>query len=134
MAKLPEKFVKAPAKKPAKGEKPAAKSRKKKATILSAEAQAELARRVVLQLSEDEHRRLEAARTELRVSGVELTLDEMIHRVIDEWLARPVQKAAPEVQPESIAVQLRRFVRSPLRTWRELGLALRRYAPGKLGI
>ncbi len=125
MAKLPAEFVKAP------GEKPAAtpiKRRTKKTALVSPETARSLLREIHLRLTEVEFRALEEAREELRRIGHEVSLEQMLHRVIDEWNAsRAAAAAAAAVPPvENLLDRIRRFARSPIRSWRELGAAVRR--------
>lgn len=126
MAKLPAEFVKAP------GEKPAAaapaKRRARKTALVSPEAARALLREIHLRLTEAEFRALEDAREELRRIGQELSLEQMLHRVIEEWSAARAAAAAAAAMPpvESLLDRVRRFARSPLRSWRELGAAVRR--------
>lgn len=125
MAKLPAEFVKAP------GEKPAAapvKRRTRKTALVSPETARALLREIHLRLTEVEFRALEDARDELRRIGQEVSLEEMLHRVITEWIAaRAAAARAAAVPPvDSLLDRIRRFARSPLRSWRELGAAVRR--------
>jgi hypothetical protein len=121
MAKLPSEFVKPPA------ARSASKRRGKKTSLLDPEAARALLREVVVRLSEAEHRALEDARAELARGGEEVTLEQMVHRVITEWNARRSQAQQPAARPvESILAQLRRLASSPVRTWRELGMAAMR--------
>jgi hypothetical protein len=121
MAKLPSEFVKPPA------ARPASKRRGKKTSLLDPEAARALLREVVVRLSETEHRALEDARAELARGGEEVTLEQMVHRVITEWNVRRSQAQQPAARPvESILAQLRRLASSPVRTWRELGIAAMR--------
>ena len=125
MAKLPAEFVKAP------GEKPAAapvKRRTRKTALVSPETARALLREIHLRLTEVEFRALEDARDELRRIGQEVSLEQMLHRVITEWIAaRAAAASAAAVPPvDSLLDRIRRFARSPLRSWRELGAAVRR--------
>jgi hypothetical protein len=125
MAKLPAEFVKAPADKPAAA---ATKRRPKKTALVSPETARALLREIHLRLTEVEFRALEDAREELRKGGHEVTLEQMLHRVITEWMtARAAAAAAAALPPvESLLARIRRFARSPLRSWRDLGAAVRR--------
>lgn len=127
MSKLPDAFVKAPSPRPS---KPKAR-RTRKASLISPEPVRD-PREVVLHLTEEEYQALEEARQKLNQSGVEVTLEQMIHRVFAEWMlrARAALQPAP-AQPEPAATEaaprdphvlarLRAFVAAPLRTWREL--------------
>ena len=125
MAKLPAEFVKAP------GEKPAAapvKRRTRTTALVSPETARALLREIHLRLTEVEFRALEDAREELRRIGHEVSLEEMLHRVITEWIAaRAAAARATAVPPvDSLIDRIRRFARSPMRSWRELGAAVRR--------
>lgn len=125
MAKLPAEFVKAP------GEKPAAapvKRRARKTALVSPETARALLREIHLRLTEVEFRALEDAREELRRIGQEVSLEDMLHRVIAEWNAARAAAAAAVAAPpvESLLERIRRFARSPLQSWRELGAAVRR--------
>jgi hypothetical protein len=107
--------------------RPASKRRGKKTSLLDPEAARALLREVVVRLSETEHRALEDARAELARGGEEVTLEQMVHRVITEWNVRRSQAQQPAARPvESILAQLRRLASSPVRTWRELGIAAMR--------
>src|SRR6187397_7850 len=125
MAKLPAEFVKAP------GEKPAAapvKRRTRKTALVSPETARALLREIHLRLTEVEFRALEDARVELRRIGQEVSLEQMLHRVIHEWNAARAASAATAAAPpiESLLDRIRRFARSPIRSWRELGATVRR--------
>jgi hypothetical protein len=121
MAKLPSEFVKAPA------ARPAPKRRGKKTSLLDPEAARALLREVIVRLSEAEHRLLEDARAELARAGEELSLEQMLHRIISEWSARRAEARQPATRPvDGILAQLRRLAQSPVRTWRELGAAAMR--------
>ena len=125
MAKLPTEFVKAPA------PKPAPRRRGKKTSLLDPEAARAMLREVLVRLTESEHRQLEDARTELARAGEEVTIEQMIHRVIAEWSARLAEARRPVAIPvEGILAQLRRMASSPLRTWRDLGAAALRRLSG----
>jgi hypothetical protein len=118
MAKLPPQFVKTPADAPAR--------RARKTSIVSAEAPPPDVRDVVLRLGDDELRALEDARAALRRAGEDVSLDQMIHRVLADWTRRNQATAAP-APVESLVDRLRTLAAAPLRTWRELGtVALRR--------
>ncbi len=124
MAKLPTEFVKAPA------ARPAPRRRAKKTSLLDPEAARALLREVIVRLSESEHKQLEDARAELARSGEEVSLEQMIHRIIAEWSARLAEARQPATRPvEGILAQLRRLAGQPLRTWRELGVAALRRIP-----
>jgi hypothetical protein len=125
MAKLPAEFVKAPADKPTAAP---AKKRPKKTALVSPETARALLREIHLRLTEVEYRALEDAREELRKAGQEVSLEQMLHRVITEWIAARAAAAAAAALPpvDSLLDRIRRFARSPLRSWRELGAAVRR--------
>jgi hypothetical protein len=129
MAKLPPEFVKTPA--PA----PERKRKAKKTSIMTAERARDLLREVVLRLGDEERAELDRAREELRRAGEELTLEQMVYRVVAEWCSRRIADRAAAAAPvaEGIVAQLRRLADRPLRTWRELGAALRRLSPALLG-
>lgn len=170
MAKLPPEFVKAPAT-PAPPAKAKAKAkargkttsddkteapgkrrapRRKKASLLDTPATAaELARQIRLELSDDEMRALDTARQEIRRAGEpEVTLEQMIHRALGEWIAgrraigrRVAESGAASGQPatqgvrrgsraqiEWVVARLRRLAADPLAGWRELTDSLRRLA------
>jgi hypothetical protein len=121
MAKLPPQFVKAP---PAPTAAPKRRSRK---TSLVPEARD--VRELLLRLTDDEHRALEEARAALQRGGEEVTLEQMIHRVLAEWTLRNRLARAPAPEPrreERLVDRLRALATAPLRTWRELGASLRR--------
>lgn len=121
MAKLPSEFVKAPA------AKPAPKKRTRKQSLLDPEAARALLREVIVKLSEAEHRLLEEVRAELARAGEELSLEQLLHRIIAEWSARRSEARQPVARPvEGILAQLRRLAQSPVQTWRELGAAAMR--------
>jgi hypothetical protein len=133
MAKLPPEFVKAPI--TTEGA-PAPKRRGGKSTLVAADARD--IHDVMLRLTDDELRALEQARAELRSAGEDVTLEEMIHRVITDWSARASMTARASATPapvasepriESLLGRLRAVARSPLQTWRELGVAVRRWMP-----
>ena len=125
MAKLPTEFVKPPA------ARPAPKRRTRKTSLLDPEAARALLREVIVRLSEPEHRALEQVRAELARAGEELTLEQIIHRVIAEWSAHRAEARQPAPRPvEGVLAQLRRLASSPMRTWRELGAAAMRRLTG----
>jgi hypothetical protein len=148
VAKLPPEYVKAPAgagvaagrvvaprvRVPAPEPAPERKRKARRTTLMTAERARDLLREVILRLGDDEHRELERAREELRRSGEEVTLEQMVHRVIAEWcLRRAAERSAAAAGPvDGIVAQLRRLAASPLRRWRDLGAALRRLAPALL--
>jgi hypothetical protein len=134
MAKLPPTFVKAPT--AAASEPAAAGSRRARKTSLVAEAPIiRDARELLLRLDDAVHRALEDARDELRKAGEDVSLEQMVQRVLTDWLrartaparaALPEPPAATAARDESLIDRLRSFAAAPLRTWRELGATLRR--------
>ena len=104
------------------------KRRAKKTALVSPETARALLREIHLRLTEVEFRALEDARDELRRIGQEVSLEQMLHRVIHEWsTSRAAAAAAAAVPPiEGLLDRIRRFARSPIRSWRELGAAVRR--------
>ncbi len=131
MAKLPETFVKAP---PADPGAPSRPRRARKSSII-AEAPRDL-RELLLRLDDAEYQALEDARDALRRAGEDLTLEQMIHRVLTDWACArtapatvPTSAAAATAavhRDENLVERLRAFAAAPLRTWRELGATLRR--------
>ncbi len=124
MAKLPSEFVKAPA------AKPAPRRRGKTTSLLDPAAARALLREVILRLTEEEITLTEQShgnekeRAELVRAGEELTLEQMIHRIIAEWSAHRAEARQPATRPvEGILAHLRKLAGSPLRTWRDLGAA-----------
>jgi hypothetical protein len=125
MARLPSEFVKSPA------ARPAPRRRSKKTSLLDPEAARALLREVIVRLGETEHRALEDARAELGRAGEEISLEQMVHRIISEWTARRAESRQPAARPvEGILAHLRRLARDPVRTWRELGAAAVRRLTG----
>ena len=121
--------------------------RRKKASLLdSPAAAAELARQIRLELSEDERSALETARDEIRrAGGSEVTLEQMIHRALAEWIAarraigrrvaeatarggQPANRRGSRAQIDWVVARLRRLAADPLASWRELTGSLRRLA------
>lgn len=107
MSKLPTDFVKAPAPRPRKP---------RKATLVAADP-----RELLVHLTDDELRTLEDARQTLERAGERVTLEQLVHRVIAEWMVR---RQAPA--PLDMRDRLRAFAAAPLQKWRELGATLRR--------
>lgn len=103
MSKLPSDFVKAPA--------PRAKKPPRKATTLVAPDPREL----LVHLTDDELRELETARAALERAGERLSLEQLVHRVLADWIVR---RQAPA--PMDMRDRLRALAAAPLRTWREL--------------
>ena len=125
MAKLPTEFVKPPA------ARPAPKRRTRKTSLLDPEAARALLREVIVRLTEAEHGALEQVRAELARAGEQLSLEQLIHRVIAEWTAHRAESRQPAPLPvEGVLAQLRRLASSPMRTWRELGAAAMRRLTG----
>ncbi len=125
MAKLPTEFVKPPS------ARPAPRRRTKKTSLLDPEAARALLREVIVRLTEAEHSALELVRVELARAGEELSLEQLIHRVIAEWSAHRAEARQPAPRPvEGVLAQLRRLASSPMRTWRELGVAAVRRLTG----
>ena len=132
MSKLPTEFVKAPAPQP----KP--RTRTKKASLISPEPVRD-PRELLMHLTDDEMQMLEDARQKVNQSGVEITLEQMIHRVFADWMVRertpappPPAPAAPRPTPpprdERMLRRLRELVAAPLQTWRALAVATARAA------
>lgn len=137
MSKLPDSFVKAP---PSKQTKSKAR-RTRKASLISPTPVKD-PREVVVHLTEEEYQALEEARQKLVQGGVEITLEQMIHRVFAEWMLRARAALEPAPQPEpataeaaprdpNLLARLRAFVAAPLRTWRELAGAMWRVSMGR---
>jgi len=154
MAKLPDNLVKAPAEtsrvtttKPAgkPADRPVGKEVRRKARrdapppAEATEPGAHSAHSVLVRLSPEEHQALTAARDALAAAGEIVTIEDMIRQVIARWIAatraaaaaEPGESAAPEpVAPHEIAAiraQLRWLAEQPLRRWRALRQALRRW-------
>jgi hypothetical protein len=136
MAKLPPDFVKAPTAAAATvaAEPPRKKRGRKKTSLVTAERARDLSREVILSLGDDDRSELERARQELALGGEELTLEQMVQRVVSGWCSRRVAERARAEVPriEGIVAQLRRLARDPVGSWRELGAALRRLAPARV--
>jgi hypothetical protein len=144
MAKLPDNFVKPPAEtsrlatsKPAGAAKPAGKEARRKAKrgVLDMQADAaEHAHSVLVRLSPEEHQALSAACEALAAVGETVTVEDMIRQVVTRWMAATRATPTPEVPASSgaaddpILAQLRRLVERPVRRWRELVQALRRWS------
>jgi hypothetical protein len=162
MAKLPDNFVKAPAEtsrvttaKPA--DKPAGKEIRRKArrgdppppaeaaeaaeaTEHATEHAAEHAHSVLVRLSPEEHHALSAACEALAAVGETVTIEAMIRKLVERWIAatraataaEPGEPAAPApaTPPRAIAAiraQLRWLAEQPVRRWRALRQALQRW-------
>ncbi|HVK72443.1 MAG TPA: hypothetical protein VM734_03960 [Kofleriaceae bacterium] len=142
MAKLPPTFVKAPpaatlaASSATPSTEQPAKPRRARKSSLVAEAPRD-ARDVLLRLDEAVYQALEDARAELQRAGEDVSLEQMVQRVLTEWIrartapariapaAAPIPPA-PERRDDGLVDRLRAFAAAPLRTWRELGATLRR--------
>ena len=126
MAKLPSEFVKPPT------GKPAARRRRAKASLLDPEAARALLREVIVRLTEVEYRWLEEARAASARDGEEVTLEQMIHRIIAEWSAHRTEAAGAHARPvEGIFAHLRKLAAAPLSTWRQLRAAALRRLSGQ---
>jgi hypothetical protein len=162
MAKLPDNFVKAPAEtsrvttarpadKPA--GKPAGKEARRKARggappppAETTEAGADPAHSVLVRLSPEEHQALSAACEALTAVGETVTIEGMIRKVVERWIAatraataaepgEPVAPA-PAASPRAIhaiRTQLRWLAEQPVRRWRALHRALRRWTHALAG-
>jgi hypothetical protein len=154
MAKLPDNFVKAPAEtsrvttahpagKPA--GKPVGKEVRRKARRgeLQPPVDAADAHSVVVRLSPEEHQALSAACEALAAAGETVTIEDMIRKVVERWITATRAAAAPEhptpapaAPPRAIAAirtQLRRLAEQPIRRWRALQHALRRWSHALAG-
>jgi hypothetical protein len=129
MSKLPAEFVKAPSKEP----KPRVK--RVRQTIVASAADP---REVMLHLTDEEFAALEDARQSLSRENITVTIEQMLHRVVADWMLRAKMALQRETEPKSpepaprdpsLLERLRELVASPLRTWRELGNRLRRLSP-----
>ena len=126
MSKLPAEFVKSPAKQA----KPRPQ-RTRKASLISPDPVRD-PHELLLQLTDDELRALENAGRELQRTDSEITLEQMLHRVLADWMLRlnappraaEAARAAP-AEPE-LLTRLRTFIASPLRIWHELAGRVRR--------
>lgn len=124
MSKLPPEFIKSPG--------PEQRPRKtRKASLVTAEPAPD-PREVVIRLTDEDRAALEDARETLRREGEDVTVEQMIQRVIAEWRTRALTAPAPAAAPmpapqdERLLDRLREFAAAPLRTWRELGARLHR--------
>jgi hypothetical protein len=154
MAKLPDNFVKAPAEtsrvttahpagKPV--GKPVGKEVRRKARrgVLQPPVDAADAHSVVVRLSPEEHQALSAACEALAAAGETVTIEDMIRKVVERWITATRAAAAPEhpaptpaAPPRAIAAirtQLRRLAEQPVRRWRALQHALRRWSHALAG-
>lgn len=152
MAKLPDNFVKAPAEtsrvtttKPA--DKPAGKEVRRKARrgalpppIEDTEPGVDPAQSVRVHLSPEEHQALSAACEALAAVGETVTIEAMIRKVVERWIAATraaaaaepgepagATPAAPARAIDAIRAQLRWLAEQPVRRWRALRQALRRW-------
>jgi hypothetical protein len=167
MAKLPDNFVKAPpeasrvttstpAGKPA--DKPVGKEVRRKArrtapppSTEGAEGPeaAEHAHSVLVRLSPEEHQALSAACEALAAVGETVTIEGMIRKVVERWIAATraaaaaepgepasaasAASAAPARAIDAIQAQLRWLAEQPVRRWRALRQALRRWTHALAG-
>lgn len=125
MSKLPTEFVQAPA---TRTKQPRAR-RPRKASLISPEPVRD-PRELLLHLTEAEHQALEDARQQLQQSGVTITLDQMLHRVLADWVAQ-VHAAATRApaREEPAVVRVRDVLADRLRRWRAVASGLwRTYA------
>lgn len=158
MAKLPDNFVKAPtetsrvttsqAGNPAGKHvgKPVGKEVRRKAKrgtqpppVDAAELGAD-AHSVLVRLSPEEHQALSAACEALAAVGESVTIEDMIRKVVERWIAATRAAIAPEVPVpapgtattpraiDAIRTQLRRLAERPVRRWRALREALQRWS------
>jgi len=120
MSKLPAEFVKTTQPKPR-------TTRKRQPSLVSREAPNP--REVLVHLTDDELKALEEARQSLHHAGAPITIEQMIHRVIAEWMlrAKTVVKSveSPPARDPYIIARLRELAATPLRTWREIRSTLR---------
>jgi hypothetical protein len=149
MAKLPDNFVKAPAETSRVTTanpvgKPAGKEVRRKArrgTVpppAEAAERAEVARDVLVRLSPEEHQALTAACDALAAVGETVTIEDMIRKVVERWIAATRAATTPEVPApapaaparaiDAIRAQLRRLAEQPVRRWRALREALLRWS------
>ena len=155
MAKLPDNFVKAPAETSrVTTAHPAGKSvgkpvgkevrRKARGGVLQPPADASAdAHSVLVRLSPEEHQALSAACEALAAVGETVTIEDMIRKVVERWItatraaAAPAHPTpAPAAPPRAIAAirtQLRRLAEQPVRRWRALQHALRRWSHALAG-
>jgi len=122
MSKLPPEFVKSPT------AEPAPRVRRTRKTSLVASEAAQDPREVLLRLTDDEHAALEELREKLHRAGEDVTLEQLLHRVLADWTLRmraPAVAAATAAAPtppphrdETLIERLRTLAAAPLRTWR----------------
>lgn len=122
MSRLPDEFVKAPVTPKRSTKRRAAPVADKKV----ARTALALTGEVVVTLGDDERRALGAALDELKRNGEELTIEQMVGRVIHDWVSARTAPPPPALTVELAIAQVMKMVRSPVRTWRELGGSLRR--------
>jgi hypothetical protein len=109
MSKLPTEFVQTT--------KPKEK-KKRQPTIVAPNP-----REVLMHLSDEELEALETARQALHTP---ITMEQMIHRVLAEWMmrakavAKPVEAAPPAPNDPKLLARLREFAAAPLQTWRAI--------------
>ncbi len=155
MAKLPDNFVKAPAETSRvttakSADKPAGKEvrRKAKRGVLQPpeDAAHHDAHSVLVRLSPEEHQALSAACEALAAVGETVTIEDMIRKVLERWIAATRAAGAPEIPVpapgapasspralDAIRVQLRWLAEQPVRRWRALREALRRWSHALAG-
>ena len=109
------------------------------ATEQAAEQAAEHAHSVLVRLSPEEHQALSAACDALAAVGQTVTIEGMIRTLVGRWIAatrvatatEPGDSVAPAAAPlraiDAIRAQLRWLTEQPVRRWRALRLALRRW-------
>lgn len=162
MAKLPDNFVKPPPETSRvttakSADKPAGKEvrRKAKRGVLQPPSEAtepnevaggDAAHSVLVRLSPEEHQALSAACEALAAVGETVTIEDMIRKVVERWIAATRVATAPEAPApapgaptaspraiDAIQAQLRWLVEQPVRRWRELRQTLRRWTHALAG-
>lgn len=123
MAKLPAEFVKAPA--PRRSTKRRVGTTAEKTVQRNALA---LTGEVVVVLGDDERRALGAALDELRRAGEDVTIEQMVGRVIGDWMARRNAPPPAKLTIEAAVAHVVKMARNPIAAWRDLGASLRRAA------
>jgi hypothetical protein len=98
---------------------------------------------VLVRLSPEEHQALSAACEALAAVGEAVTIEDMIRKVVERWIAATRAAAIPEplaaasaAPPRAIAAiraQLRRLAAQPVRRWQALRQALRRWSHALAG-
>jgi hypothetical protein len=112
----------------------------------AAEPSPDQAHSVLVRLSPDEHQALSAACEALSAVGETVTIEDMIRKVIERWIAATRAAAAPEPgEPASgasaaparaidaIRAQLRWLAEQPVRRWQALRQAVRRWTHALAG-